>query len=192
MKKRVLVMGFVGALVLALTTGCSTTQKTPGIGLTSAVAQNVVRIACVKALRDADFSSLEGQPVYLKLTGFADESNRGILEHLFTAEAEKCGARIVSEDKAKLELEVATMSAGNDAGRSSIPIISHSERVEGLVDVQIAVRKCEDRSVLYTQSLHGEAKYQQNTVIGFQGTGHYYVKIAKNKFERVENPATYR
>jgi hypothetical protein len=182
----------IALVALFLSTSCSTTQKTMGGGLTSAVAQNVVRIACVEALDGADFSSLKDQNVQLKLTGFADERNRGILELLFRTKAEEAGGKFVSQDSAVLELEIATMSAGNDAGASRIPIIKRSERVEGVVDVQISVRKIDDRVVLHTQKLRGEAKYQQNTVVGFQGSGNYYVKKANGNFDKIEDPTSYR
>ncbi len=182
----------VAALLVAFITGCSTTQKTVGGGLTSAVAQNVVRIACVESLRDVDLTAASGKAVEIKLTGFSDDKNSGILEHLFKTKAEEAGARIVPEGKGDVQLEVATMNAGNDAGQSSFPIISHSERVEGAVDVQMTIRKLDDGAVLTTQPLSGKAKYEQTTVIGIQGRGQYYVKNKDGKFVKVADPSSYR
>jgi len=185
-------MVLVMSVVVAVAMGCSTTQKTPGGGLTSVVAQNVVRIACVSALRSADLTSLSGKSVELKLTGFSDEKNKGILELLFRSKMEESGARIVAADAAEIQAEVATMSAGNDQGRSSFPLLSHSERTEGSVDVLLTLRNPKTGEVISSQPLTGAAKYQQTTFIGLQGGGIYYVKTAKGKFEKVPDPTTYK
>lgn len=187
---RRIILSLIAVSIPVLGTACSTTQKTPGGGLTSVVAQNVVRLACVKGLENADMSSLNGQPVELKLTGFVDDSNKGILELMFRSKAEEAGARIVP-DNGKLELEVATMTAGNDQGGSRIPVLTRSERTEGSVDVQMTIRDIVSGQVIHTQPIHGEAKYQQTSVIGFQGDGSYFVKDGQ-RFVKVPDPSTYR
>jgi len=181
----------VMVVVCAGLVACSTTQKTGGEGLTSVVAQNVVRIACLRALQDADMSALQAKTVEVKLSGFTDDRNKGILELLFRSRAEAAGARLVPEGKGEVQMEIATMNAGNDAGGSSIPILSRSERTEGTVDVQMSLRELATGNVLVTQQLVGHAKYQQNTVIGFQGAGKYYVQNKGGKFEVVPDPSTY-
>jgi len=105
---------------------------------------------------------------------------------------EESGARIVAADAAEVQAEVATMSAGNDVGGSSFPILSHSERTEGSVDVLLTLRNPKTGEVLSSQPLKGAAKYQQTTVIGLQGSGIYYVKNADGKFEKVPDPSTYK
>lgn len=189
MMKKVVLYSIVTSLVMSFC-ACSTTQKTQGEGLTSVVAQNVVRLACVKGLQEADMSSLNGQPVELKLSGFVDDSNKGILELMFRNKAEEAGARLVP-DNGKLELEVATMTAGNDQGGSHIPILTRSERTEGSVDVQMTIRDIASGQVIHSQPIHGEAKYQQTSVIGFQGDGSYFIKDGK-RFVKVPDPSTYR
>lgn len=156
------------------------------------MAQNVVRISCVQAFRDADFSALDGKATELKLSGFADDKNRGILELTCKSRAEEAGARIVPAGSGEMELEIGTMTAGNDAGRSSFPIISHSERVEGTADLQATIRNLKDGMVVSTQPLKGLAKYQQTTFLGIQGRGNYYVQNGKGKFEKVTDPSAYR
>lgn len=191
MKARLVLVSAV-ALCCLVTGACSTTQKTTGEGLTSAVAQNVVRIACVEALRDVDLSCCKGVPVEVKLTGFTDEKNAGILEYMFRSKAEQAGARIVPTGQGTYELEVGTLSAGNDAGGSSFPLITRSERVEGGVNVQMSVRNIKDGTVLKSEQVQGKAKYEQTAVVGIQGRGHYFVQNSAGKFVRVDDPATFQ
>ncbi len=172
--------------------GCSTTQKTGGAGLVSVVAQNVVRIAGVKAIDSADLSSLDGMTTFVKLSGFVDDQNRGFIDHLAHSRAENAGARLVSEDKAQRMLEVVVNSAGNDRGGSRVPVISRSERTEGAVDLDIIVRDTSDGTKIANQHVRGEAKYQQTTVVGLQGSGTYYVKNDNGKYVEVPNPTSYR
>jgi hypothetical protein len=190
--KMILVVIFCFVMSLQMIVGCSTTQKTGGAGLVSVVAQNVVRIAGVKAIKEADVSSLSGKATYVKLTGFIDDQNRGFIDHLARSRAEDAGARLVSEDKAQLMLEVVVNSAGNDRGGSRIPVISRSERTEGTVDLDIIIRNTTDGTKILTQNVRGEAKYEQTSVIGIQGSGTYYVKNSKGKYVEVPNPTSYR
>ncbi|MGA0104229.1 MAG: hypothetical protein ACO3LH_11035, partial [Steroidobacteraceae bacterium] len=134
-----------GCLLTAsiIVTGCSTTQKTAGEGMTSVVAQNVVRIALVQGLKDVDFSLVDGRDVVVSLTGFADDRNRGILELLFRTRVEDAGGRLVaSQSGADLQIEVAVLTAGNDQG-GGFGIWLLSERTESLIDLQLTIR---DRS----------------------------------------------
>lgn len=172
--------------------GCSSTQKTGGSGLVSVVAQNVVRIAGVKAIKNADLSPLNGNATYVKLTGFIDTQNRGFIDHLARSRAEEAGGRLVAENKAQFILEIIVNSAGNDQGRSRVPVISRSERTEGVVDLDIIIRNIADGTRVSTQNVRGEAKYQQTSVIGIQGDGVYYVKNSQGKFIEVPNPASYK
>ncbi len=187
-----LVVVFCFVMSLQVIFGCSTTQKTPGGGLVSVVTQNVVRIAGVKAIKEADLSSLKGSATYIKLTGFVDEQNRGFIEHLVRSRTEDAGARLVSEDNAQFTLEIVVNNAGNDQGRSNIPIISSSERTEGAVDLDLIIRNTANGTKISTQNIRGEAKYEQTTVIGIQGRGEYYVKDKSSKYVKVPDPASYR
>lgn len=157
----------------------------------SVITQNVVRLACVKALKDADFSALDGETVEIKYTGFVDEFNRGILELMFRTKAEQAGARLVSAGRGDFELEVATLNAGNDQGRSRIPIIKRSERTEGTVHVRTTIRDAQDGRVVLTQNLRGESKYEQSKIVGIQTKGRYYVRNLQGRWERINDPQTY-
>ena len=193
MRKVLLFASIVTSTSFLATLGCSTTQKTPGVGLTSAVAQNVLRIAAVEALRGVDFSPLKGQAVEEKMAGFDDEKHTAeFLGFLFKSKAEQAGARFVPSGKGTIEMEIATLTAGDDSGRSSFPLISHSERVEGGVNVELTFRNRADGKALEDQPVRGQAKYEQTTVIGIQGHGSYYVKDSKGKYEKVPDPATFQ
>ena len=183
---------FCFALSFLMIIGCSTTQKTGGGGLVSVVAQNVVRISGVKAIKGVDLSPLKDMKTYVKLTGFVDASNRGFIDHLVRSRAEDAGARLVSEANAQNIVEVVVNSAGNDRGGSRFPVISRSERTEGSVDLDIIIRDVINGTKISTQNARGEAKYEQTTVIGIQGSGNYYVKNSNGKYIKVPNPEAYR
>ncbi len=178
--------------VLFVLPSCASTQKTAGHGMASVVAQNVVRIAGVKAMTKADLSKLKGQKTYVKTTGFVDASNENFIENLVRSKAEEAGALLVREDNADLILEAVVNNAGNDQGRSKVPLVMRSERTEGSVDLNLIIRNVENGSRLSAQHVRGEAKYQQSTVVGFQGSGEYYVKGSDGRFTLVENPSAYR
>jgi len=182
-----------GYLLVLLSTavGCSTTQKTGGVGLVSVVAQNVVRVAGIRAMQDADFTATKGKLSHVKLTGFVDEQNRGFIDNLVRTKVEDAGARLVSEDKAQVLVQVTVNSAGNDSGGSS-RVVASSKRTEGIVDLDLILRDSRDGTKVSTQHVRGEAKYEQSSVMGFQGTGKYFVKERTGEFVEVPNPTNYR
>ena len=101
-------------------TGCSSKQKTADQGMISVVAQNVVRIAGVKAMKNANLSSVKGKKIYVRTTGFADDFNKGFIENLVRTKVEDSGALLVKESSADLVVEAAVNSAGNDQGITKI------------------------------------------------------------------------
>lgn len=181
------------ALMLTISAaGCTTTQKTPGAGLRSVVAQNVVRIACVDAFRDADLSMLSGKPVELDLTGFVDDENRGILDLMARSRIEGAGGRVADTGSGELVMELAALAAGNDHGASRIPLIRSAERSEGAVDLNMTIRDARTGNALSAQSLQGMAKYEQRRTFGFETKGRYYLRNDDGKFVRVPDPGSYR
>lgn len=180
------------SLCLAGGFGCSSTQKTGGEGLVSVVAQNVVRIAGIRAMQSADLSAVKGKAAFVKLTGFVDDRNKNFLENLVRSKIEDSGARLVSEDKAAVTVEVVVNSAGNDRGASKVPLLTSSERTEGSVDMELIIRNTADGARLSSQNVSGLAKYEQSSVLGIEGSGVYYVKDAKGDFKEVPNPAAYK
>jgi hypothetical protein len=177
-------------LVAVIFPGCSTRQKTMGLGMVSVVAQNVVRIAGVKAMKDADLSPVEGKKTYVKTTGFADDFNRGFIDNLVRSGAEDAGALLVKESSADIILEVAVNSAGNDLGSTRIPLITKATRTEGTVDLSLTMRDNNTGRRISKQTIIGHAKYEQGEFVGIQGSGQYYVK-ENGKYVKVENPSTY-
>ena len=170
--------------------GCSTRQKTMGLGMVSVVAQNVVKIAGVKAMKDADLSPVKGKKTYVMTTGFADDFNRGFIENLVRSKAEDAGALLVKKSSADLILEVAVNSAGNDLASTRIPLITKATRTEGTVDLSLTLRDNNTGQRISKQSIIGHAKYEQGEFIGIQGSGQYYVK-ENGKYVKVDNPSTY-
>lgn len=185
------VVAIIAVLSLISMFGCSSTQKTGGGGMVSVVAQNVVRIAGIKAMRQADFSFLNGKKVYVKSTGFVDDYSGGFIEHLINTKAENSGAKLVHENKADVIIEVTINTAGNDRGTSRVPIITKAERTEGTVDLTIILRDANTGERMKSQKVLGESKYEQSTVLGIQGSGQYYVK-EDDKFVKVEDPSSYQ
>lgn len=177
-------------LAVIIFSGCSTKQKTMGQGMVSVVAQNVVRIAGVKAMKDANLSVVKGKKVYVKTTGFADDFNRGFIDNLVRSKAEDAGCLLVDENNAEIIIEVAVNSAGNDLGSTKIPLLSNSTRTEGTVDLSLTLRDNNTGRRISKQSIIGHAKYEQGEIIGVQGSGQYYVK-ENNKFVKVDNPSSY-
>ncbi|MFZ4514144.1 MAG: hypothetical protein ACOYNX_10985 [Geothrix sp.] len=178
----------VGALLGGL--ACTAVQTTTGGGLTSVIAQNVVRIACVTALRPMDPSAFAGKKVELKLTGFNDDKNRGILELMIKSKIEQNKGIIATAEAAEIQAEVAILSAGNDAGASRM-IVVNSDRTLGSVDLVLTLRNAKSGAYISSKSLRGEAKYEQTAILGFQKDGKYYVKNAKGDYEIIQDPKSY-
>jgi hypothetical protein len=180
----------VASVLLFTLCACSTTQKTIGQGMTSVVAQNVVRIATVEGLKVADFSAVSGKTVSVVFTGFADDKNRGILELLLTSRVEAVGGRVISDaSAAQLRLEIAVLSAGNDQGSGGF--IIKSERTESVVDLQLTIRD-KTGDIQYRRAIKGEAKYEQTSFVVGSDRGRYKVKTASGEWEDVPNPSVYR
>lgn len=171
--------------------GCSAVQTTFGGGLTSVIAQNVVRIACIKAMQPIDGNVFAGRKVEVKLTGFNDEKNRGILELLMKQKVEMNQGMIVGPEQADMQAEVAIMSAGNDAGASRMVFVS-SDRTIGSVDLFLSIRDLKSSKVVFAKALRGEAKHEQTSILGYQKDGRYYVKDNNGRFEGVPDPKTYQ
>ncbi|MFC1845337.1 hypothetical protein ACFLZ5_11205 [Thermodesulfobacteriota bacterium] len=177
-------------LVIVIFSGCSTKQKTMGQGMVSVVAQNVVRIAGIKAMKDANLTAVKGKKTFVKTTGFADDFNRGFIDNLVRSKAEDAGCLLVNENSAEIIIEVAVNSAGNDLGATKIPLLSNSTRTEGTVDLSLTLRDNNSGQRISKQSIIGHSKYEQGEIIGIQGSGQYYVK-EKAKFIKVDNPSSY-
>jgi hypothetical protein len=170
--------------------GCSTTQKTAGEGLSSVVAQSVVRIAGLRAMHDADLSALKGKSTHVDLTGFIDDKNKSYLESLIKSKVEAAGGRI-TDGKAAMTLEVLVNSPGNDMGAASkVPLITRSERTGGTIDLDLTIRRSGGAKVK-TEHVHGESKYEQTAILGIEGQGKYFVKGSGGEYTEVPNPSTY-
>jgi len=170
---------------------CTAVQTTTGGGLTSVIAQNVVRIACTKALQQLDEGAFAGKKIELKLTGFNDDKNRGILEFMIRSKIEQYKGTIVNADMADMQAEVAILSAGNDAGASRM-IVVNSDRTLGAVDLILTLRNAKTGSVVMTSTLRGEAKHEQTSIMGYQKTGKYSVKDAKGDYQLIPDPKLYK
>lgn len=178
-------------LVSFVMAGCSTTEKVGGEGMTSAVAQNLLRIAAVRALEDANWSPYEGQTVYLHFSGARDARNEPVLRGLVEDRLEQNGARVVSDDElAEIDLEVRILIAGTDRGSSRVPVLRRSERNESIVDLEFRGRRNEDRMAL--QSLYAMSKYEQSVTLGFQGRGAYFVRGRDDSFRRIQDINLFR
>lgn len=171
--------------------GCSTTQKTEGAGMVSAVVQNVVRIAGISAMKTADFSSIKAKKVHVKTTGFADDFNKGFVEHLVRTKVEDSGAFLSSEAEADAIIEAAINNAGNDLARSKVPLVSSSERSEGTVNLTITIRDAHSGRRVSSQNCIGYAKYEQGEFLGVPGSGQYFVK-ENGSYVLVPDPTAYK
>jgi hypothetical protein len=169
---------------------CSTTQKTEGQGMVSVIAQNVVRIAGAKAVRDLDISEVDGKGSFVDVTGFVDSFNQGFIRNLIRDEVEAAGGRLLERSDAELIVEVAVNSAGNDRGSSGY-VIGGAERTEGGVDLTVTIRDLASGQRLTSQAIRGQAKYQQGTLLGISGSGAYFV-MDDNNWDLVEDPARYK
>ncbi len=180
---------FAFFMVILFASGCSSTQKTAGEGMVSVVAQNVVRIAGGHATKSLDLKEINGQPVFVEVTGFADDFSRGYILNLIRDKVENEGASLVAEGYAKLVVEVAVNAAGNDLGASGY-IVGGSTRSEGTVDLMVTVRNPKTGERLSRQQIVGYAKYQQGTFLGITGSGAYFV-LEDDNWEIVEDPTYY-
>jgi hypothetical protein len=175
--------------VVFFISSCSSTQKTAGEGMVSVVAQNVVRIAGTHAIKNLDIGEVDGQPVFVEVTGFADSFSSGYVLNLLRGEVENQGGRLVAERYAELIVEVAVNAAGNDLGASGY-IIGGSTRSEGTVDLTVSVRNGESGERLSRQQIVGYAKYQQGSFLGITGSGAYFV-MDNGNWEIVRDPTYY-
>jgi len=188
---RLIINTCIIALIVA-GAGCRTTQKTPGEGMMSVVAQNVVRVAGFRALQDADLSVLSGKPVRVEVSGFLDEHNRDFLGYLFNAGVERGGGRTVGKTEASIILRVVVNNAGVDQGDWSIPIIAKTYKTTGTVDADLIFRAAADGAEISRQHIRGEAKYEELNVAGFQGSGTYFVRDQSGEYVKVPDPVAYR
>ena len=188
---RISIKLYTGIFAVLITMACTAVQTTTGGGLTSVIAQNVVRIACTKALQQLDEGAFAGKKIELKLTGFNDDKNRGILEFMIRSKIEQYKGTIVNADMADMQAEVAILSAGNDAGASRM-IVVNSDRTLGAVDLILTLRNAKTGSVVMTSTLRGEAKHEQTSIMGYQKTGKYSVKDAKGDYQLIPDPKLYK
>lgn len=191
MKKSALLFVLFTFLSIIMCFGCSSKQKTGGKGMTSVVAQNVVRIAGIQAMKGADFSAMKNKKVYVKLSGFKEEFSASFIKSLVESSIEKNGALLAQKTDAELILTAVINSSGNDQGTSRVPIISSSKRCEGTVNLQLITRDAVTNEKLFSQNILGEAKYKETEVLGIQGEGKYYVKI-DGKYHKIEDPINYQ
>jgi len=178
------------ALLTVTLVGCSTTQKTEGQGMVSVIAQNVVRIAGARAVRDLDLSEVKDRKVFVDVSGFVDDFNKGYILNLIRNEVEASGGTLPNRDQAELLVEVAVNSAGNDRGNSDY-FIGGADRTEGGVDLTITTRNLATGERVARQTIRGQAKYQQGSLLGVTGSGAYFV-MDGGDWDLVEDPARYR
>jgi hypothetical protein len=170
----------------ATLSACSTTQKTEGSGLLSVVTQNVLTIAGDGALSQADLSPLKGKGIQIEMTGFVEERNRGFLSNLVSAKTEDAGALLVRSGKPDLILEVVVNRAGNDAGKSSVPVLKTSRRTEAAVDLTLIVRDPINGQRISNQRVAAQSKYEQSRWVGiFDGSGEYFLRLGYSQQEVV-------
>jgi len=161
---------------------CSTTQKTEGSGLLSVVTQNVLTIAGDAAISQADFSPIKGKGIQIEMSGFVEEKNRGFLSNLVSSKAESAGSLLVRMRKPDLILEVVVNRAGNDAGKSNVPILKASRRTEATVDLTLTVRDPMTGQRISSQRVAAFSKYEQAKWVGIvDGKGQYYVRSASSQ-----------
>jgi hypothetical protein len=161
---------------------CSTTQKTEGSGLLSVVTQNVLTIAGDAAISQADFSPIKGKGIQIEMSGFVEEKNRGFLSNLVSSKAENAGSLLVRMRKPDLILEVVVNRAGNDAGKSNVPILKASRRTEATVDLTLTVRDPMTGQRISSQRVAAFSKYEQAKWVGIvDGKGQYYVRSASSQ-----------
>jgi len=169
---------------------CSTTQKTPGGGMVSVVAQNVVKVAGYRAVRDLDLKVVAGRKIFLEITGFNDGANRGFIESVMKNQVELANGTLVDKQRADVNVEIIVNVAGIDHGTSSY-FVGGAERSEGAFDVSVVARNALDGAKLSSQTIRGYAKYQEGSFLGIKGSGAYFVK-EKGEWVLVKDPALYK
>jgi hypothetical protein len=177
-------------MVLTALSACSSTQKTGGQGMVSVIAQNVVRVAGAKAVRDLTLSELKGQKTHVQISGFVDEFNKGFINNLISAQVEDAGGRLVDRSNADFVVEVGVNAAGNDNGRSDY-FVGSAERTEGSVDLTVVLRKAATGERMSSQTIRGYAKYQQGSFLRITGSGAYFFKQG-DEWVFVEDPARFK
>ena len=181
---------FIVLTATCLLSACSTTEKSGGQGMVSVVAQNVVRIAGQQAIRSLSLTELDGIKCTVVVSGFADDFNRGYVENLIKNEVEENGGKLVNQQYAEYVVDVGVNAAGNDKGASSY-IVGGAQRTEGSVDLTVTVRSLVSGDKMSSQTIRGEAKYQQGSILGITGSGAYFVK-SYDSWIVVDDPATFR
>ena len=136
-------------------TACQSTQKTPGEGLISVVAQNVLKLAGEQAIKRVNFSAVSNKPVKVELKGFVEEKTQGFIENLVSSNAETNGALLIRNGEPEIIIETVVNSAGNDQGSSSIPILNRALRTESVVDLTIIFRDANSGKRISTQNIRG-------------------------------------
>lgn len=177
-------------VVLTALSACSSTQKTGGQGMVSVIAQNVVRVAGAKAVRDLTLAELKGQKTHVQISGFVDEFNKGFINNLISAQVEDAGGRLVDRSNADFLVEVGVNAAGNDNGRSDY-FVGSAERTEGSVDLTVVLRKAATGERMSSQTIRGYAKYQQGSFLRISGSGAYFFKQG-DEWVFVEDPARFK
>lgn len=158
--------------------------------MVSVIAQNVVRIAGLKAVRDLNLSELKGQKTHLQTSGFVDEFNKGFINNLVISQVENVGGRLVDRSSADFLVDVGVNAAGNDNGSSNY-LVGGAERTEGSVDLTIVVRKAASGERVSSQTIRGYAKYQQGSFLRISGAGAYFVKQGA-EWVIIEDPARFK
>lgn len=181
---------FLSLLVISALSACSSTQKTGGQGMVSVIAQNVVRVAGAKAVRDLSLSELKGQKTHVQISGFVDEFNKGFINNLISGQVEDAGGRLVEKSNADILVEVGVNAAGNDNGRSDY-FVGSAERTEGSVDLTVVLRKAATGERVSSQTIRGYAKYQQGSFLRISGSGAYFFKQGDD-WVFVEDPARFK
>jgi hypothetical protein len=189
MLKKLVLASIMSVAIIGLT-GCSSTQKTPGQGMVSVTAQNTVRIAGAKAIRDLKLPEVSGKKVFIELTGFLDTFTQGYVQSLISNQVELAGARLTDRNQSDLIVTVNVNAAGNDRGESEY-IIGSAERTEGSVDLTIIVRDSNTGSRLSSQTIRGYAKYQQGSLFKIKGSGAYFVRDG-DRWILVEDPVSFK
>ena len=177
-------------MVLTALSACSSTQKTGGQGMVSVIAQNVVRVAGAKAVRDLTLSELKGQKTHVQISGFVDEFNKGFINNLISAQVEDAGGRLVDRSNADFVVEVGVNAAGNDNGRSDY-FVGSAERTEGSVDLTVVLRKAATGERMSSQTIRGYANYQQGSFLRITGSGAYFFNQG-DEWVFVEDPARFK
>jgi len=180
----------ISAVSICLLVACSSTQKTGGQGMVSVIAQNVVRIAGAKAVRDLNLSELKGRKTNLVITGFVNDFNRGFISNLINSQIEIVGGKLVDANNSEYIVEVGVNAAGNDNGSSDY-LLGGAERTEGSVDLTVVIRKTNSGERLSSQTIRGYAKYQQGSFLKISGAGAYFYKQGE-EWVIIEDPARFK